>query len=92
MSGYRDAQILSYLKTIHVNQTRIIIPNQEQTMAALDDLMAAVAGIQSAVDSAITLIQSLHTGTGNITDAEVEAEVTKLQAASAALAGAQPQP
>jgi hypothetical protein len=72
--------------------TLTIISNQEKIMATLDDLNKGIADIQAAVAAAITLIQSLHTGAGTVSDAEVEAAVTKLEAASAALGGAQPQP
>ena len=46
-------------------------------MATLDDLNAAVAAIQTAVNNAVTLTESLHTGVGTISDAEVEAAVTE---------------
>ena len=65
---------------------------QGKIMATLDDLNAAVAAIQTAVNNAVTLIQSLHTGVGTVSDAEVEAAVTELKAAATALGGAQAQP
>jgi len=61
-------------------------------MAVADDLAKAVADIQSAVQTAITLIQSLHQDAGSVSDAQVEDAVSKLEAASQALGGAQPQP
>jgi hypothetical protein len=61
-------------------------------MAALDDLTAAVTALQTAVTNAVTLITSLHMGTGSVTDAEVETVVGELNAAAAALSGATPQP
>ena len=63
-------------------------------MATLDDLTAAVASVQSAVNTAVTLIQSLHQAApaGTVTDAEVEDAVSKLTAAAQALGAVQPQP
>lgn len=104
-----------------VTALRGIIQQQgTQIMSALDDLNNAVAAIQTAdsalqaadvslqdaVNTAVTLIQSLHVGGGSVSDADVEAAVAKLtQAASdvtggasglttatASLAGAKPQP
>jgi len=61
-------------------------------MSTLTDLQAADAAIKAAVQSAITLIQSLHSGAGTVSDAEVEAVVSDLNAAAAALGGATPSP
>jgi uncharacterized iron-regulated membrane protein len=97
------------LATIRANQTQIIMPdlakvlanqatiiaNQEKIMATLDDFNAAVMGVQTAVATAITLIEALHTssgGGGSVTDAEVEAAVASLNKASSDLAAAVPKP
>ena len=62
-------------------------------MAALDDLNKAVADVQAAVQAAVTLIQTLHTGGGgSVSDAEVESAVTQLEAAASALGAAKPMP
>ena len=70
----------------------LVLQKETQAMAVLDDLQAADAAIQAAVQSAITLIQSLHTGTGSVSDADVEKVVADLNAAATALSGATPQP
>jgi hypothetical protein len=59
-------------------------------MSTLTDLQAADAAIKAAVQSAVTLIQSLHSGVGTVSDADVEAVVSDLNAAAAALGGATP--
>jgi hypothetical protein len=62
-------------------------------MSTLSDLQAADAAIKSAIASAITLIQSLHMGAGgSVSDADVEAVVSDLNAAATALGAATPQP
>ena len=71
---------------------RSLFSVEVKEMATLDDLNKAVADTQAAVQTAITLIQSLHKGAGSVTDAEVEDAVSKLEAAAAALGGAAPQP
>ena len=82
-----------------VTNTHLILSRQgqqllllEKIMSVLDDLNTADAAIQAAVNSAIDLIKSLHTNPGSVTDAEVEAEVAKLQAAASALSAAKPMP
>jgi hypothetical protein len=57
-------------------------------MAALDDLKAAEVKIAAAIQSAITLIQAQQTG--SVAAADVEAVVTELNTASAALTAAVP--
>jgi hypothetical protein len=70
-----------------------LLTQMGKIMATIDDLTMAVADVQAAVHSAVDLIQSLHMGpSGSVTDAQVEDAVSKLEAAAAALAGAQPQP
>jgi hypothetical protein len=61
-------------------------------MATIDDLTKAVADVQNAIQMAVTLIQSLHSGAGTVSDAQVEDAVSKLEAAAQALGGAQPSP
>jgi len=83
------------VKTTYRNlliQIDLILANQGKIMATLDDLTKAVSDVQAAVATAVTLIQSLHSGAGTVSDAEVEAAVASLEAAATALGGATPQP
>ena len=60
-------------------------------MSALSDLQAAEAGVASAVQAAIVLIQSMQAG--QVANADVEAVVSQLNAAAATLnAAVQPAP
>jgi hypothetical protein len=70
----------------------ILTSNEAKIMSTLSDLQAADTAIKNAVQAAITLIQSLHTGAGTVSDAEVEAVVADLNAAATALGGAMPSP
>ncbi len=54
-------------------------------MAALDDLKAATAKVQTSIDAAVTLIGQLRIAPAGTSDADVEAVVTELNTASAAL-------
>jgi hypothetical protein len=78
------------LETIHAN-TKLILKNQEKQMTATQDLEAADAAIQAAIASAVTLIESLHTGTSAVADADVEKVVADLNAAASALSAAKAQ-
>ena len=60
-----------------------IIQQGAQVMTTLQDLQNAEAAIQTAIGNAITLIQNLQSG--SVADADVEAVVAQLNAASAAL-------
>jgi len=83
--------VLAGVKALQAGQVTII--NQEsKIMAALDDLNSAVAAVQTAVNTAVTLIQSLHSGSGTVSDADVENAVAQLNEAAQALGGAMPQP
>ena len=72
--------------------TTLVQQTGTQIMATLDDLNKAVADVQAAVQTAVTLIQSLHTNPGTVTDAEVESAVSSLESAATALGGAKPMP
>lgn len=61
-------------------------------MALVDDLKAADAQIQAAVQNAIALIQQLHSGGGSVADTDVQAVITDLQNAASALSAAKPTP
>jgi hypothetical protein len=77
------------------NNVKKLLTNQGAVMTVLADLQAADAAIKMAVDNAITLIMSLHTGTGSggsVSDADVETVVADLNAAAMALSAATPQP
>lgn len=77
------------LDRVNVN-IQLILTNQEKMMAAIDDLTKAVSDIQAtdttikaAVATAVSLIQTLHSGGGgSVTDAQVEAVVAQLETAS----------
>jgi len=63
-----------------------LIAQEAKIMAALDDLKAADAAIQTAVTAAIDLINKMRAG--SVADADVEAVVADLQKAATALSGA----
>ncbi len=83
---------IAMVQAQHTTKLDALTLQQEKIMTVLTDLQDADAKIQAAVANAVTLIQSLHTNPGSVTDAEVEAEVANLTAAAAALSGATPQP
>jgi type II secretory pathway component PulM len=56
---------------------------ENQMATTLQDLQAAEAAMQSSINAAITLIQQMQAG--SVSDADVEAVVSKLQADAAAL-------
>jgi hypothetical protein len=76
--------ILALVQTLTTQGTQI--------MTVLDDLKAADALTQAAIAAAVTLIESLHTGVGSVSDADVEAVVSDLKAAAGSLSAAAPQP
>ena len=59
----------------------------DKIMAAIDDLNAAIATLQTTVTSVVTALGTPGTGTGN-NDAQVEVDVAAINAANAALQGA----
>lgn len=65
-----------------------LIQQGVKEMSAISDLQAADKAIQAAVAAAVTLIQGFVNGTVNADDPQVEAVVTDLNAAAAALSGA----
>lgn len=68
----------------------LIIRNQETTMAAIDDLQAAVAAEDTVIDSAITLIQGIPAliAAAGVDPAKLQALQADITAKSTALAGA----
>lgn len=85
--GGGNQQIVNLLdQVLAAQKSQATLANQEKIMSALSDLQAAEAGVATAVASAITLIQSLQAG--SVADADVEAVVAQLNAASASLTGA----
>ena len=58
----------------------------DKIMAAIDDLNAAIATLQTTVTSVVTALGTPGTGTNN--DAQVEVDVAAINAANAALQGA----
>lgn len=85
--GGGNQQIVNLIdQVLAVQKSQATLANQEKIMSALSDLQAAEAGVATAIASAITLIQSLQAG--SVADADVEAIVAQLNAASASLTGA----
>lgn len=83
-----DKNVKAILATVTLLATQ-----ETNIMTVLADLQAADAAIKMAVDNAVTLIMSLHTGTGgSVSDADVETVVSHLQAAAATLSAATPAP
>lgn len=61
-------------------------------MAALDDLRQAITNLDTSIDSVITTLQDLRTQLGNsVLAADVEVEITRLQALKQKLDNAQQQ-
>jgi hypothetical protein len=62
-----------------------LIAQGAKEMSALSDLQAAVSGAVTEINAAITLLQGFQNGTVNADDPQVEAQVTALNTAVAAL-------
>lgn len=84
-----DFEVLSRLEAIE-DKLDLILQNQETTMAAIDDLQAAVTAEDTVIDSAITLIQGIPAliAAAGVDPAKLQALQSDITAKSQALATA----